>query len=141
MKNTIYFIALICLAGINVHGQTFASSGQAANELAYSLSAFAGHRSMVRPGALTIIGGSAMGIGCFVARYGLLINAFDYNSQANAVDEDEKNKGHRLEMAGGVLFAGGLGMLIAGSIRDHSMNKGRWSGVAKGNEAGIAYGL
>ena len=141
MKKIIFFSVFIFYVISDLQGQTFALLTDAKNEDAsYSLSSFAANRFHRRPpNALMIVGGSIAGIGCFVAGYGALIVAFDYNDMANMVQQSESDRGHRYEIIGAILVASGVGMLIAGGVRQ-SKHRNKLGIVAPAkNEIGIAY--
>src|ERR1700761_8728884 len=64
----------------------------------YYPTAFAMHRNRPQPpNGLMIAGGCAMAVGAVADVYGLMMVMFDYDSQANNVNEDQRNKGHAFE--------------------------------------------
>ena len=140
MKEIMFLLAFVFILP-DTHAQTFTSAAQPAATLtAYSPSGFSAYRDHRRPGALAIVGGCTMGAGIGVAVCGVIAIAFDYNDKANSVDETQKNEGEALLAGGGLMFVGGLGMLISGIVQDHQKYKSRWSIVVpQKNEMSIVY--
>ena len=141
MKKIIFILALVIMLP-HAHAQTFASLPQTESKFAsYSPTNFTAYRGdRPRPGALAIVGGCSMGVGLGAAFCGLIMVAFDYNSYSETVNETQHTEGDALMIGGGLMFAGGVGMLVGGIISDHKKYKGRWGVVTpKKNEVGFAY--
>jgi hypothetical protein len=137
------------LFAINVKCQTVALNMPSSNQefTSYSRACFAAyHPHRDPPGAMTIIGGCSIPIGVFLALYGLLDEYGAYWNTDKIYNAAEWDRGNREVFAGCATIVAGIGVCIAGGIRDHKMHLrdryGRYpySIIApKNNEIGLAY--
>ena len=145
MKLIVSFLVVIVLFAANAKCQTFALdvSNSKQEFTSYSQSYFAAYRPhRYPPGAVTIIGACSIPIGVAVAFYGLLEQFSASESRGTGpLNQSWIDQGTRGEIIGGSIIVVGIGMCIAGGIRDRKVKHPyRWSIIdPQKNEIGFAY--